>query len=474
MRQQISVSPSDKMGDNPIGKIELTVPYDGHEFFTRQAVEDVRTALTGNYRHGEKARVGHLLLHEYSKTDLGPSLSLADSHGAVPIEVLLGDTADPAWLSADRRTCVNTCEFTPGNPEVIPAKLEVVLYDPDSLDILRVQLEDLDLVQLKQPDAETYARVNSIISQMKQQVSFRNDLLLRIQVGLTVPVRADAAIPDARVARMAIGWPTITSPRTLSLHTLAADNEGKVTKVPVRYNPEKTSLEWENIRFDPGSRKRDKNLVQYASPLMLLSVQHPGELYQRPKLEIHGELEVSGYLLSGLEAQLYEADGRLSQQRRPELTTRVDIDATLMLDDAFAKRDFTPSQHLFFDEVIPAETRITDIRNSLEERGFDVSPSSSQPLPGSSEETVRWFLMAQRQEGPYTMKMWIAVEGRNFITTEETTRGGGQTHTTQRQTGDLQIFIRGTLPRDSRALTNEMNTLHQTLRERYSRVRQRR
>jgi hypothetical protein len=472
VEQVLSVSPSERMGEKPKGKIEMAIPYDGCKFFTRQAKDDVLAALAGGGQHGGNAGVGHLVLHNYTKTDLGSKLSLSDNHDAVRIEALLGD---PGLLSADQQTCVNECEFSPAEPEVIPAQLEIGLHDPDSLDVLRLELDRLSLARLSQPDNETYGLIDSVIGKIKQQVSFRNDLLLTIRIGLALPVGRNGELPVARVTRMAIGWPTITSLRTLRLLTYGDQGYGTESEavVPVRYNPEETSLEWEDIRIPQPARKPNEDHAHYASLFMLLSIQHPGELYQQKKLEISAELEVSDYLLSGLKARLYEADGRPSD-KQPKLTTKVHVDAKLTLDDAFARRDFTPSQHLFFDEVIPAETRITEIRNSLEEKGFVVSPSSSQPLPGSNAETVRWFLKAERQEGPYTMELWIVVEGRHFITMEETTRGAGQTHTTERQTGDLQVYIRGALPRDSKALTHEMNALQRKLRERYGRVRQRR
>jgi len=248
----------------------------------------------------------------------------------------------------------------------------------------------------------------------------------------------------------------------------------KVGKVPVRYNPEKTCLEWEDVQMFALPRKAGDEHVHYQSSEMLLSVQHPGELYERDELEVRAEVKIPGYLLSGLDARLYDATGQLAADQ-PERMTRIHADATLMLDDAFAKRDFTPSQQLFFDEIIPDDMRITDIRSSLDEQGFTVWPPAATPLPGSTSAVVRWFLAAERQEGPDTMKLWIFVEGRHFETVEETVAvGGGKTNTTRRQSGDLHVFIRGTLARDSKELTHEMNALQQKLRERYGRVRARR
>jgi hypothetical protein len=472
VKQEISVSPSEKPGARPEGKIELSVPYDGQEYLTRQAMEDVASGTGEDGHRGGRAVVGHLLLHDYTKTSLDGTLGLSDRNGSVPVEILLDGDGDPgggSQFSADRQTCVTRYDFDPDEPEVLPVKLEVGLYDPDSLELSR-----LDLMS---PTGQWHPDLPEIISKIRQQVSFKNELLLSITVRLNIPLKSDAATPRARVSRMAIGWPTITSLRTLSLHV--DDSRSKNAKnapyaPPVRYNPEDKCLEWEDLPMFPRQRKRDDERVHYESAVMLLSIQHPGELYKQKELDISAEVEISGYLLSGLQARLYDATGHLSGGAQPELTTSVRTNATLRLDDAFAKRDFTPSQHLFFDEIIPDDMRITDIRNSLDERGFKVWPPNAGPL-SRTESTVSWFLVARRQEGPDIMDLWIYVEGRHFETVEETTAlGGGKINTTRRPTGDLQVFIRGTLARDSTELTQEMNALQRTLRERYGRVRQRR
>ena len=73
------------------------------------------------------------------------------------------------------------------------------------------------------------------------------------------------------------------------------------------------------------------------------------------------------------------------------------------------------------------------------------------------------------------MVLWVFAAGQHFETERETVmQGGGVTHKTKMQSGELRIFVRGSLRRDSRELTHEMNALQRTLRERYDRVRQRR
>lgn len=478
VQQEISKNPWTRTSEDPTGRIELAIPLDGDTHFTREAWADVAQAVATRSLPDGSAVIGHLLLRNYAKTSLRDSLQLTDRLGSVPIEVPIGsenpDHLD--HLTADRQTCVATYDFDPGNPAVLPAALDINLYDPDSLDLPALDLRT----------ANGQSHIADVIKKIRQQVSFRDELALAITVRLTVPAKPEAPQIHPKVARMAIDWPTITSLRTLRLRrgdrlgTPGADV--RFSGAPVRYSPVRGRIEWEDIPMVPlPGRRGDDNMRYYQSVPMVLSIEHPGELYKQDVLGALAEVEIPGYLLSGLAARVYDATGHY-RDAPLTTTTKVHAVAELKLDDAFARREFSPNQHLFFDEIIPDEMRITDIRTALRDRGFETSkvwpPDKSGQAPqhyddGSNVST--WLLVAHRREGPDDMVLWIFVEGRRFDTERETVmHGGGITHKTKLESGELRVFIRGTLARDSKELTREMNALQRTLRERYDRVRQRR
>jgi hypothetical protein len=310
-------------------------------------------------------------------------------------------------------------------------------------------------------------------------MSVRNPIILRIVACLTVPRRAGGT-PEPKVTKMTIRWPVITSLRTVSLQVgdkpHQPDDPGaeiRYERRPVRYNPVTRCLEWEAVRmFKKSGAHHD--VVYFETPPMLLTIQQPGDLYREDSLTAHAEIKVPGYLMSGLTARLKEYD---EAGPRPSLSTRVAVTATLKLDDAFKTRLFSPYQHLFFDEIIPDEMRITDIRTALRDLGFEefepwkVRHDGQESHEGHS--TVSWLLAAQRREGPHRMVLWISVEGRRFETErEQTALGGGRKHKRTMESGDISIFIWGTLPGDHDKLNRQMNALQATLRERYERVRQ--
>lgn len=468
--QELSKNRSTDWGEEPTGRIDIEVPYDGYRSFPRSARDDVARRVTSITEDEEQtAVIGHLLLHDHEKTDLRGGLHLHDRSGAVPVEVLVPYGHELDELTADRQTCVIEHDFHPQPAEIFPAQLSIDIYDPDSLELPTVSLLDLQEMNLTAPQVR--ALVDDVIRQVKRQVNFRNELLLRVQVTVTLPVKTRQTEPEPKIARMSIDWPTITSLQTLSLNVGGDPAKPHVDypEVPVRYNPVGHCLEWENVRMFPEKRKPDGgevNTLRYQSSVMLLYIGQPGELYEKDELEMRAEVEVSGYLLSGLDARLYDATGH-KQRLQPKFTTHIHANARLMLSDAFNKRTFSPFQHLFFDEIVPSDDRIDDILTVLHDTGFHET-SKLRADPGEKSGTATWLLAARRRQGADPMELWILVEGRRF-TVERITRMDDLGYRAQVDTGALQVYMRGALARDHAELTRAMNGLQQTLRERFAR-----
>jgi hypothetical protein len=474
--QEISRNPSNRGSAAPTGRIELTVPYDGHKYFTRQACADVTNALGAPPpTAAAEALVGHLLLAGYADTDLGDLLDLNDRYGSVPIRVPIpaaGDSAELDELQADRRTCVITYDYAPrrDRPRLVPIHVQADLLDPDSVDLPSIDGMTTDGGSL----------INDIARKITQQVSFRPHLLLRIVVRLDIPRRPGQKVRRPKVARMALDWPTITSLRALHL-SIGEDD------APITYNPMAKSLEWSDVRMWAAQDSADGDVQTYRSADMFLWIEQPGELYQQESLDGVVEVEIPGQLLSGMEARLYDAVGARPSGRGPQLTSKVSTRLRLILDDAFARRTLSPWQQLHFDEVIPDEMRIADIVTALKDRGFELvtdEPIVRSETAARNDRAVRngpaadthveRFLRARKSEGPDIMELWLVVEGRRYQTERQNQVPGGHTYKSTFESGELKVYMRGTLPRDSRELTHEMNALQRALRERFDRQRARR
>jgi len=543
VEQEISLNSSAKPGKSPAGRIELAMPYDGHKYFTRAAKADVAHQVASHPGLGGSAVIGHLLLKDYPPIHLGDRVDPGGRYSSIAIKVPTPGDLDQ--LSADQWICTTTYDFQPDEAGVIPARLEIDLFDPDSLDLLPADLRVFDL-----DTDEARQGINDGIAKIVRHVSFKDELVLQIVVHASLPVHAGLARPRPRVARVAIRWPTITSLDSLQL---AIPTERprlgiplKLHPAPFQYNPVSGCVEWGDVLMYPTDEKveapdkkpgetgrgerpeTDEKLREnekigeieepgeigvagdgekpkenkqdnepenageeedgtgtgimrrYRSMPMLLSIRHPGELYKQDDLEATAVVRVPGYLISGMTARVYDATGYFLKEPLT-LTTRIHAHARLKLDDAFAMRDRSPSQHLFFDEIVPDGIRITDIRTALEDRGFAVEqvwPQDDESHNGEEEEAKSdsWLLVAHRKMGPDDMVLWVLAEGTHSGTDRDRViPGGGVTHKTWLPSGELKIVIRGSLPgdRDGR-LTQEINVLHGMLWERYARLRQQR
>lgn len=483
VKQEISSNPTREAGE-PTGRIEVAVPFDGRDYFTRQAAADVESGLGGRQADGAgRAVIGHLLLAEHTRTDLRTIMRQHNNAGVIPIEVpILGSLNE---LTDDRHTCVIAYDYHPQQAEFYPIWLDVKLYDPDSVELHVVDL----LAQLGHID------LGKAIDYLMRTARFTGGLEMSITVGLAIPVRPGARGPLPRVKLVSVDWPVITSLESVELDrdTTQAERGGSKPEErshPVRYNPDRGRLEWESIPIHPGEAHEGSPGARiYQSTQMRLKIRHPGELFptaelfREQKLSIHADVEIDGYLLSGLEAWLFGAtgnwQGRLPQEDvrarprgrqpwQPKLTTRIGIDTEFYVTDEFAKREFRPYQQYVFDGVIPDERRITDIVTVLSHSNFETDDPWTDPNNQSRPEAPRWLLRATRREGTDQLTLLIAVDGRKYSVDQERLLGAGTVKEISGTAGGrMRLSVLGTLHRDHATLAHEMNHLQRMLRERF-------
>jgi hypothetical protein len=484
--QEISTNPLWEPGPSE-GRVEIVVPYDGRAYFTREAADDVKKGIQTGHREGV-AVIGQLLLSDYARTgDLRSVMRLHRNSGVIPIEVTVPSDAEGLdQLTSDRQACLISYDYRPEDPEVRPIQLNVELRDPDTLTLEVVDI----LAQSGEID------LPAAIRWLRKSVGFTGGLELNMSVQLDIPVKPQGKRLTPRIALMSVDWPAITSlsSTTLELNHMASEDENRDDRHPVRYNPVLRRLEWEDIPM-PEEESPDEDddaddsarARLFKSVDMRLMIGHPGELFgasasiQDQMLKLHAEVEIPDYLLSGLEAQLFDATGDWQRRPRPDargdldrpserypwepkLTTRVCIDTEYRMDDMFAKRTFKPYQQFMFDDVIPEESRITDIITVLRNAKFEIYHPNAWAIP----DAFQWLLQATRRQGPDTLTLLIAVEGEKFKM-ERTQIMGDQRIKVSRdkESGRITLSILGTVPREHGGLGSEINRLHQALRDRF-------
>jgi len=261
--QEISENAARYREQAPEGRIKLVLPYDGDRYFSRQARRDIDHARSP----GTEALIGHLVLTGFEHANLDGLLDEGPTHGSVPITARIAGPAgpdEPDPLIADRSVCVVSHDYVPDTEhlKVDPVDVDAWLRDPD----------DAGFSPVRVASDFTGKRL-----QIMRQVGFLPELRLHMIVRLVIP-REQAKGAWAKVRQVFISWPTHTSLRSLRLIV-----EGK--HHPLRYNPKREGLEWSNITMtaeaDPGAGE----VRTFVSPVMILIIPQPGELYQEDSLD---------------------------------------------------------------------------------------------------------------------------------------------------------------------------------------------
>lgn len=441
--QEISQNADSRPLREPTGLIKLILPYDGDSYFTRQAYADVMRGHDRNASPPYYAAIGHLALTGCEHTNLHNLLGIGPIYGSIPVRVPLcleHGTFAASLLVADSRTYEFRHEYQPDTRhlEVYPVQVDLDLDDPDTAGFSRPQApQDFGTQRLR----------------IMRHVDFRPGLRIKMTVRLEIP-RATADGTHAEVTDIFLNWPAHIS---LSSLTLEVGGEEQ----PLHYNPAREGLEWSDVPMSRDPEPASGEMQTFRSPEMCLSVPEPGELYRAEQLTGQAEVKLDR-LLSGVQARLYDATGSRRGHPQPELESRICVEFSLILGDAFTRRSRSVFQQFHFDEVIPTEMRVDDIKTALRGLGFTV-----EDLPSGPES--RW-LFAQRPEGSDVMRMAVYIAGQHHRAQRERQIPGGITYKTKLDSGELWIYLYGTLPGDSQPVVQQMNALRRALHDRFVRL----
>lgn len=526
--QVLAVNPVMERGEaGATGSIEVVVPYDGHRFFTRDAIKDVQRQIGESATEAvgdTEAVVGHLVLVNLQDTKRVDGSPLAGMHGAIPLRVpVRSRQMNDNDLSSDRFEAALRIDYVPPRSAAhpFPIKIEIGVFDPDD----------------RKKPIEEFQRswAKEVSEQIVRQPAFSSELLLTMTVWLHWPRRSAKKAPKMNIKHVSLVWPTITSLEPNSLRFLLGERPAEV-----QYNPATMSLEWIDIPIgqDPdgesgasadtidadgehGPKGSDRGASNkedaadaddedddpvartpapsdYARPPekqesdddddtsddeddeepddgavshirseeMRLFIRQPGQLRNEKTLQGTVEVEVEDDLLSGIDVRLFNASGERHRRGTLVVKTRLTLTFTLSLEDEFNRRMMSATHALHFDEVVPSNERIEDMTAALGDRGFDVVTHTADERTDNPE----WYIAATRIEGPNKIELFIVVRGRRYTTRRRAQNPGWHRYDSEVDSGELRLTIHGSVPRNSRELTTEVNELRRSLTSRFRHV----
>lgn len=476
VRQEISRNGDFSVDADAIGKIEMKVPYDGHAHLTRAALDDIRRWAVKNPipppgpGDGQtvgvvEAQIGHLVLSDHQDTDLAAVTGRTSRTMAIPLTlpVRTDDLRSIESLVADRYMFRQEIQYrVVDRPRLVPVTLNVDVTDPGSTSVPEINLG-----------------LDEAIVKSQEYMTFASYLELRVRVDVALPGRKGQVPRAPVVRRVSLSLP---SGLTLALSSVEVElaNDGcgataewKGGRPLIQQNPDDAAIEWHDIMTHGAEGQKPDPPFIFHSPSMRVRIHQPGELFREPELVVHALVETDDVLLSGAQVRLFDARGRRLGGLKGPLTVRSSItaDATVVLDDAFARRTFHPQLSFHFDEVIPGNPRVQDIQSALMDLRFDVDPV---PLPGdtrmSKSQSLVAYLMARRGDDEDAIRLHLFVLGRQHRTQRQSRHPGGRRYTSKLDTGDLTLVVFGEAPRDSSPVVHEVNALQMGLRDRFRRM----
>jgi len=461
VRQEVSRNPDIGLEEGASGVVRVELPYDGDRHVTRRTLSDVDHWVErhSTRRDGDRpsddvleGRIGHLVVSDHQDTDIAAVTGCTGRTIAIPLNAPFRspELTDERALLGDQFVFRHEIAYAPlaGRPKVIPVQLRIDVIDPGSVTVQEMQPDDA-------------------VAQSDEYMTFRTYLELRIVVQVDMHNRKNWNPPRPVMRRMTLSLP---SGLRLALSSVEVTDENDVEARLVQQNPVEGCLEWFDVDLLLDSLKEDGR--SYRSPCMIVRIHQPGELFREPELVVRAEIETDGVLLSGADARLFDACGNRVRGRGNPLTIRSKItaEATVVLDDAFAKRMVRPQLKFHFDEVIPGPARARDVIAALVDLGFEVDKPTVSDQKIMKTATGIAAIEATRGDPEDAIRLFVYVTGRRHRTERQSQHPGGRRFTSKLETGDMTLVVYGAAPRDARELVHDVNALQLGLRERFRRM----
>ena len=442
----------------------------------------------------KKAKDSLVIVEQYQNTNLDAQISQYKVEGNYfPIQEIIRN----AYFKHSRSN--NECRQhhrirIPYKPEELDEPIldiDVRIYD-------QTKVDDQEAIWGEQQRYNWYKPVGNqanfsseqIMDQVIKQAGFENTLIFEFAFQLFLPKHVCLS-PKAspKLKKMSLIWPVNTSHNQVNLQILngsvANSQNSNYVSHTIAIDPKTHSLTWQNIDFYMNTMIESNQFNVFQTLPMILRVNEPVELYQETlmdeidagKMPGEFEIEIPG-LLSGLQIAFskdcdYWEEGATINL---DMVSIIQAKFDLFVENRFARRKYSPYQHLQFPSTVLSPMRLADIALLLKDMRFqvknEIKPDREEVISLHGREIKReWYLMrAFRQEGGKEISLWIVVEGTPSGTIREREILGNEKYQTSLITGSTAIYIRGQINEDHKKIVETINLIHKQLKERFQHV----
>lgn len=360
----------------------------------------------------------------------------------------------------------------------------------------------------KEEETELDAR-----QQLHELATFEKGVVVVFSLEVTWPSYLEKQVQAMVLRRARVIWPHPV-PHPTNIRLLIGERGHAERPGHWRFNPATQALEWDKQTHGAGGEMKSVPItalppiieegtlqLRYKFPVMALRIDSPLDLYGQDELKAEFDIEVQGALLSGRLPRLFDASGQplslamdankdnflaesvraLSQPiarvldsngNQSHLLTAVrtllKAKITVVLNDAFARRHFTPRWRLVFQGVRFDSVRFDDLKRTLADLLFQIDQEYllERPEPGC-------LLLAHREQPEYADKMELLVHCQAVdlaVTQREMQIAGGIKLVTPISSGDLEINLYGSARGDDRYLQEVFNKFALLLKQRLTSV----
>lgn len=439
------------------GSVEIIVSFDKHKVpHNRFQPHERRPSYFNLMGELQNADLGSLEIKRYGNSNFNEQTNVNWREDSLPIKIDLTDSdlSNPEYINLNSFDLRLTHLYEPDEPKSVAIRVSVHILDEDYIDPLTEAEESEDAMLLKQ---------------IAKQLGLKHSLTLRFRVTVQLPDHLGSKYEDKplRILQMVLNWP-IALP-----HRLTKLRIGGISYPPVKYNPERQSIEWEGVPLKLQKKNEVSKLYTFSSDMIRLEVTEPIDLYHLSKLSGYVLVELNG-VISGLDlAYNGSVDGDSSI--RPLLRTLVVNEFSLDLEEGLRSKYFSPRQHLYFPGVVLNEMRVADVLMMLEDKGFELHKHEWKPIGTDLERNEvspkrQFVVKAIRDEGAKKLEIFMLIRGIDANTTRERKILGNAKYTTPLATGDTSVYIRGQMPGDGKRVVIVINEIQKQLKEQFRHV----